>query len=262
MSRLIDLTNKDFGYWHVLERAENNSYGRARWKCKCTACGTIKVVDGGHLRSGHSTNCGCIRMEKMRQASIKHEEEKTYGFLLVNRMATEDEKPRKDTQSIYWNCTCLNCGRKNVIVRGDYLRNGDTKSCGCLTSYHEVRIQKMLEDLGIKYVTQQKFKGLTSTGRTCDELMFDIAVYNADILLYLIEYDGLQHFSYNDIGWHTKERFEKTRQNDLLKNKYCFEHHIPLIRIPYNVEYNLNDLKLETTRFLLTPKNEEQYYQR
>ena len=81
-------------------------------------------------------------------------------------------------------------------------------------------------------------------------------------LLYLIEYDGLQHFSYNDIGWHTKERFEKTRQNDLLKNKYCFEHHIPLIRIPYNVEYNLNDLKLETTRFLLTPENEEQYYQR
>ena len=68
-------------------------------------------------------------------------------------MATEDEKPRKDTQSIYWNCTCLNCGRKNVIVRGDYLRNGDTKSCGCLTSYHEVHIQKMLEDLGIKYVT-------------------------------------------------------------------------------------------------------------
>ena len=47
---------------------------------------------------------------------------------------------------------------------------------------------------------------------------------------------------------------------DLLKNKYCFEHHIPLIRIPYNVEYNLNDLKLETTRFLLTPENEEQYY--
>ena len=31
--------------------------------------------------------------------------------------------------------------------------------------------------------------------------------------------------------------------------------------IPYNVEYTLNDLKLETTRFLLTQENEEAYYQ-
>ena len=28
-----------------------------------------------------------------------------------------------------------------------------------------------------------------------------------------------------------------SRENDLLKNKYCFEHNIPLIRIPYNKEY-------------------------
>ena len=41
---------------------------------------------------------------------------------------------------------------------------------------------------------------------------------------------------------------------------FCFEHNIPLIRIPYNAEYDLNDLKLETTRFLLTPENEQEYY--
>ena len=45
-----------------------------------------------------------------------------------------------------------------------------------------------------------------------------------------------------------------------MKNKYCFEHNIPLIRIPYNAEYTFEDLKLETTRFLLTPENEQEYY--
>lgn len=30
MSKLIDLTGQDFGYWHVIERAENSKGGRAR----------------------------------------------------------------------------------------------------------------------------------------------------------------------------------------------------------------------------------------
>lgn len=42
MSKLIDLTNKKFGYWIVISRAENNKNGAARWLCKCTACGTKK----------------------------------------------------------------------------------------------------------------------------------------------------------------------------------------------------------------------------
>lgn len=86
--------------------------------------------------------------------------------------------------------------------------------------------------------------------------MFDIAIYNKNILLYLIEYDGIQHFERG----HFHDSYEHTHQNDLIKNQYCFKNKIPLIRIPYDVEYDLNDLKLETTRFLLTPENEEEYY--
>ena len=46
-----------------------------------------------------------------------------------------------------------------------------------------------------------------------------------------------------------------------MKNKYCFKHNIPIIRISYYADYTLEDLKLETTRFLLTPENEEEYYE-
>lgn len=256
MSKLIDLTGQDFGYWHVIERAENDAQGKAYWLCKCTACGKEKRVSGTHLRAGRSTNCGCVRMEKMKQACIKHEEGKTYGFLYVERMATEEEKPRHDRTGIYWNCTCTKCGRKNVIVFGDYLRKGETQSCGCINSINESKICQILDNTNIQYKTQYKFKDLSSTGRPCDQLIFDIAIFNKNQLLYLIEYDGIQHFE----NGHFYNAYEKTHPNDLLKNKYCFENNIPLIRIPYNADYTLEDLKIETTRFLLTKDNEGEYY--
>ena len=179
MSKLIDLTGQDFGLWHVLQRAENSKDGRAMWLCKCMGCGeTIKPVNGSHLRSGRSKSCEKCRQKKMAQATIKHEEGKLYGFLRVERMANEEEKPRQDRAGIYWNCTCTKCGRKNVIVFGDYLRNGNTKSCGCINSFNESKICKILDGLNLKYVQQQTFKDLTSTSRACDELRFDFAIYN------------------------------------------------------------------------------------
>lgn len=258
MSKLIDITGQDFGYWHVIERAENDKGGKAQWLCHCTLCNkTTKVVAGSHLRSGRSTSCGCTRMEKMRLASIKNEQGKDYGFLHVERMATEEEKPRHDRTGVYWNCSCTKCGRKNVIIFGDYLRKGDTKSCGCLNSFNESKICQMLSNMNIKYTQQKRFQDLTSTGRQCDELMFDIAIYNQDILLYIIEFDGIQHFEHG----HFYDNYDITHRNDLMKNKYCFNNKIPLIRIPYDADYTLNDLRLETTRFLLTPENEKEYYE-
>lgn len=256
MSRVIDLTGQSFGYWVVIERAENNKSGQAQWLCHCTLCDeTTKTVAGGHLRGGRSTSCGCTKMEKMRQALIKNEEGKTYGFLHVERIATLEEKPRHDREGIYWNCTCLKCGRKNVVVFGDYLRKGETKSCGCLNSFNESRICQLLDQANINYRQQQTFCDLYSV-RESDKLMFDIAIYNHNTLLYLIEYDGIQHFE----PGHFNNNYQQTHYNDLIKNKYCFDNNIPLIRIPYDVEYTIDDLKLETTRFLLTPENEQEYY--
>lgn len=258
MSKLIDLTNQDFGYWHVIQRADNDKFGKAMWLCKCTLCNiTIKPVSGTHLRSGKSTCCGCNKIEKMRQANIKNRVGKIYGFLYVNRLANEQElQTQRKRNGTYWNCTCLKCGRENVIIFGDYLENGDTKSCGCLNSFNEGKIAQMLDTLNIQYKQQYTFSNLFSN-RECDKLYYDFAIFNNNYLLYLIEYDGIQHFESN----HFQNNLETVRKNDLLKNQYCFNNKIPLIRIPYNQQYTINDLKIETTKFLLTQENEKQYYQ-
>lgn len=260
MSKVIDITGQDFGYWHVIERTENSSRGEAYWLCKCAKCGQIKPVKGTHLRKGRTTQCKECSFKEIQQSKVLNEQGKTYGYLYVERRATEEEKPRNDRTGAYWVCTCKKCGKKDVIVFGDYLRKGDTQSCGCLKSVNEAKITSMLELMSIKYVKQQSFENLKSNKNSF--LYFDFGIYNNNTLIYLIEYDGEPHFNYNQRGWNTKENFEQRNQRDLIKNKYCFDNNIPLIRIPYDANYDLNDLKLETTRFLLTPENEGAYYER
>lgn len=58
MTKLVDLTGRQFGKWTVLHRGENGA--RVRWLCRCV-CQKEVLVQGVHLVSGKSTNCGCSR---------------------------------------------------------------------------------------------------------------------------------------------------------------------------------------------------------
>ena len=60
MSKLIDLTGQDFGYWHVINRAQNQN-NHVAWNCICK-CGTERIVLGQSLKSGVSQSCGCLNM--------------------------------------------------------------------------------------------------------------------------------------------------------------------------------------------------------
>lgn len=74
-------------------------------------------------------------------------------------------------------------------------------------------------------------------------LPFDFYVNNE----YLIEYDGIQHFDKN-----TKFNYEYTHKHDLIKNEWCKNNDIILIRIPYThyEDLCLDDLKIETSNFI------------
>lgn len=63
MGRFVDLTGNRYGRLTVISRAESKKRktggSRTMWNCQCD-CGNIVVVDGDHLKSGHSKSCGCI----------------------------------------------------------------------------------------------------------------------------------------------------------------------------------------------------------
>ena len=59
MAKFEDLKGQKFGYWTVVERAENHPAARsAQWLCECE-CGTKKIIRASALKSGKSKSCGC-----------------------------------------------------------------------------------------------------------------------------------------------------------------------------------------------------------
>lgn len=239
---LEDLTGKTFNDLTVIKYSITKN-GERYWQCKCK-CGTIKDISTRSLTSGRVKSCGC---RKFLDIQIGDQ----FGELTV----LQKVENKSENGSFIYLCKC-SCGNL-CEVPSYHLKRGDWKSCGCNKnkSYGEINIKKLLTINNIDFIRQKTFDNLKAEkGR---KYRFDFYVNSK----YIIEYDGSQHFKYTGTGWDTEEHFKRARKADLIKNKYCFENNIPIIRIPYDADYTIDDLRLETTRFLLTPENEQTYYE-
>lgn len=210
----LDLTNKKFGRLTALYKVPNkkDKINNNFWHCKCD-CGIEIDVRATDLNNGKTQSCGC----KINLVGER------FGRLVVIEAYS---KGKKD-EGKKWICEC-DCGQQTIVTTG-HLRSGHTKSCGCINSKGEDLIGTILLEKGIQHIKQKTFEKCVNpkTGRL---LRFDfyLSDYNT-----CIEYDGEQHYYYNDKGWNTKESFERTRYRDNIKNKFCEENNIKLVRIPY-----------------------------
>ena len=121
------------------------------------------------------------------------------------------------------------CYFKWYITPDNLLRGYGCPNCS--SSKGEKKIRKFLLKNNINFKPQFWFSDLK--GYKGWVLKFDFAVFdNDDNLKSLIEFDGKGHFSpisqYGGI-----ESFNKTQAYDNLKNQYCINNKIPLIRIPF-----------------------------
>jgi very-short-patch-repair endonuclease len=103
----------------------------------------------------------------------------------------------------------------------------------CKLSKGEHSIMIYLDSNKIDYISQYRIKGFN--------LIFDFYLPDYNLC---IEYDGLQHFKpVNYFGG--IDAFNLQIKNDSLKNKYCLENQIKLLRIKYtdfsNIELILNE---------------------
>ena len=239
----VNLTGQKFGRLTVIKKSYSKE-NRGYWICKCD-CGNEIVTKTNLLTSGQTQSCGCLLKENMHEKRIDLTNQR-FGKLIALYPIVKITPSNKEVT--YWHCKC-DCGNETDVVPA-HLVHGSTKSCGCINSLQEENIIKLLKENNIPFKYQHKFKDI-------NQYKFDFYIEDK----YIVEFDGKQHFLCYETGWNNKENLNKTHQNDLLKNKYCFEHDIPIIRIPYDINYTLDDMRLETTRFLLTPENEEEYYE-
>ena len=241
-----DLVGQKIGRWTVQYLLEERTKKRGKiYHCKCE-CGNEKDVPAETLRRGESQSCGCLNRElaaeRCRATRIDLTGQRFGKLVALFPIYSENGG------HTLWHCKC-DCGNECDIDMGN-LRQGFSQSCGCTHSKNEENIIKLLTKNNISFEYQKRFDDLKIKE-------FDFYINNK----YIIEFDGQQHFFFTGYGWDTKDYYERTHKSDLIKNKYCFDNNIPLIRIPYDADYTIDDLKLETTRFLLTPENEKEYYE-
>lgn len=229
------LINKKFGRLTVIEPAESIFYAgkkRGTFKCKCD-CGKEIVVLRDSLISGKTQSCGCLK-EETYQNMAKDLTGQKFGRLT----ALYPTEKRNKSGSIIWRCKC-DCGNEYEVASHELLR-GNTQSCGCLNSKGEQKILSILQENHISFIKEKIFPDLP-------KFRFDFYVDEK----YLIEYDGIQHFTTKNSYWDTPEHLITTRNHDEIKTKYCKQNNIPLIRIPYTQlkKLNIKDLLLETTQW-------------
>jgi hypothetical protein len=53
----IDMKGRTYGRLRVRSIAGKSKDGHAMWHCRC-ACGARLIVNGEHLRGGHTRTCG------------------------------------------------------------------------------------------------------------------------------------------------------------------------------------------------------------
>src|SRR3990167_2506771 len=136
---LIDLTGQRFGKLTVTgSYHKKNPAGTDEifWRCVCDCNGTVpgysgrRDVRGFSLRSGDTTSCGCVRqasVEKPRKPDLVGMQ--FSRLTVLERVRVRDSKGRCATHFI---CKC-SCKDGNVVkVAGSSLRDGSTRSCGCI----------------------------------------------------------------------------------------------------------------------------------
>ncbi len=231
----IDLTGKRFGKLVVLEEAkpyiQPNGRKRLQWLCQCD-CGNQKIILGDNLRGKKTESCGCLKKQKGLERLVDLTGQK-FGRLTVIKLHHKNES----TNHYYWECQC-DCGG-NAIVYGGHLKDGHTKSCGCLISNGEEKIASLLKENNINFKKQYTFDDCR--GINNGKLRFDFGILKDNGELdYLIEYDGWQHKIKTNSKWDRDSRFENRITHDEIKNKYCEDNNIRLIRINSSQYKNLS----------------------
>lgn len=229
----IDLTGQTFGRLTVIKRAPKQKNSSAYWECSCL-CGVTTIVSGRQLRSGKTLSCGCLRLEKLREACGSNITGQRFGHLVALEIDNSYKKEKQiNNRKLYWKCQC-DCGAI-VSVEGTHLRRGETQSCGCIISRGEERIANILSQNNIPYEKQKTFNSCVFDNGLMAR--FDFYINNQ----FLVEFDGLQHFKPGCFN-QDKEAFIAAQQRDIFKNNWCLINNIPLKRIPYDA---LDVLSLE-----------------
>lgn len=239
---------------------EQSPYNHIGLKQGCPECnGNKKMNTVDFVRKSKN-----IHGNKYDYSLVEYKNSHTKVKIICPKHGLFEQKPNAHLQR----CGCLKCSGKNLKTNDDFInlskkvhgdeydyslvnyKNGKTKvkiichkhgifeqtpdlhtnrkhGCPiCKSSFGEKLIEKTLIENKIEYIKEYKFDDC----RYELPLRFDFYLPKFNTC---IEYDGLQHFEIIDY-WGGIEHLKLVQKRDKLKNEYCKNNGIHLIRIKYD----------------------------
>lgn len=195
---------------------KRDSNGAIIWSGICD-CGNRCEASSSDFIRGRCTSCGCDKYNSM----ILDLSNVRFGHLVAIEPCGYNNNHTKRL----WKCMC-DCGNETIVTTSD-LTTGNTMSCGCQNLSHgEIGVKKYLDINNIRYIPQNRFDDCR------DKLPLPFDFYLPDYNT-CIEYQGEQHYRPIE-HFGGDDAFIVRKKHDTIKQKYCQQHKINLLVIPYN----------------------------
>lgn len=250
-SEIIDKINKIWNNKYKFIVPDNFTY-KTKIKCNCPNHGNFEQT-----------------IEKIillkRKCKICKKNEKTINYLNINKNKNNFlDKANKihNYKYDYSQINYINAKTKIKIIclkhndKNNYfyqIPNSHLSGVGCprcSSSKGEIKISNFLISNKINFEQEKKFDDCLNP-KSKRKLSFDFYINKYNMI---IEYDGEQHYNplyfgntsnktIDDLNKLKKDKFEKTKFLDEIKNNYCKNKNINLIRIKYN-ENNFEEIIL------------------
>ena len=198
-----------------------------------------------HDECGHIWDCSptkfisgkrcpkCFKWDKKTNSQFKKEvfdlTENEYIFLDSYKNAQEKLSVRHTT-----------CGNTYKVSPHKFLSGRRCPYCFTKQNSHgSNKIEKFLQKHKIDYIREYSFDDLR--GKSNQKLRFDFCIHKHDGKLFLIEFDGEQHFQPVE-HFGGEKALISLQERDNKKDIYCSNHNISLMRIPYTKESDIDTL--------------------
>jgi len=192
----------------------------------CSIHGEFLQYPNWHITGGNCPKCASLKLntEKfIQRAKLIHGDEYDYSKIDYKNALVKVEIICKDHGS-FW----------QYPLKHTYHKQGCPQ---CKSSHGNRIINKFLLDHNITFIREAKFENCKYKRM----LPFDFYLPDVGIKGTCIEYDGKQHHESGGFGCSDEKALFKIIQlRDAIKNKYCHEYGIRLIRIPYTEFDNIS----------------------
>ena len=197
---------------------------KTKLKVRCSVCG-YEWESAPNTLLAHK---GCVKCSGLKR---KTQAEFIERMNIVHPEITVMGEYKNNTTKV--KCLCKHCNGYFYGIPHAMLDAGN--GCPiCSSSRGERRIRNWLDDNRIEYIAEHKF----SDCKDKSLLPFDFYLKDLNVV---IEYDGKQHYEPNEY-FGGKLGFEAIKRHDEIKNQYCKDNHVALIRIPYWDFHNIDKI--------------------